>query len=431
MKFTNLGGATGILEHKGKRILFDPWLDEGIFHGAWHHYPPVNLPENSIKALGRFDYIYISHIHEDHCSLETLKQLNTDAEVIIMERTPNFVLQFIQRNNLNFKKVHLIPPWKKVSITEDLEVAMVTADPAHELNFMIDSGLILNWDGFVIYNSNDCAPFSGSLDFIKNNYSHVDLGLLPYATGSSYPSCFTNLSSEQKFSEKERLFNFGMKKFNEAAKATKAKIVMPFADQYVIVGSKYELNKYMPHPASPGIVRDHFQDTPEQKLLLLNSGQSYELENGVYSPKESFYFHSEQEKMQYAHEHKNNKYDYEQFPFSKSINLTNLMNFAGLNYFKKLKAQKIHSETAFIIEVTDWNKKYIVNNFKHEIVEVDFTSADVEPYLKVQVEAGLLILLLIGQISWNIADAALFIDYTRKPNVYDPKIHSLWNYLKI
>ena len=26
MKFTNIGGATAILEHRGKRILFDPWL---------------------------------------------------------------------------------------------------------------------------------------------------------------------------------------------------------------------------------------------------------------------------------------------------------------------------------------------------------------------------------------------------------------------
>lgn len=431
MKFTNLGGATGYLEHNGIRMLFDPWLDEGIFHGAWHHYPPVKLPNDSIKELGRFDYIYISHIHEDHCSLETLLQLNLDAEIIIMDRSPNFVLQFLKRNNLNFKKVHLIPPWEKVRISSNLEVSMVTADPAHELNFVIDSGLILKWDNFVIYNSNDCSPYSESLEYVAKNYEKVDLALLPYATGSSYPSCFTNLTSEQKYKEKDRLFAFGMKKFCEAAEATKAKVVMPFADQYVIVGNKYELNKFMPHPASAGVLKDFYKASASQSLLLLNSGQSYELETGVLHPLEAFYQHSEEEKLQYAFEHRNSKYDFEQFKFSKSVNLVSLLNAAGTNYFKKLNALNVKSETSFVIEVSDWKKKYLIDNYSFSITEVNFDSTDVEPYLKVEVEAGLLVLLLVGQISWNIADAALFIQYTRMPNVYDPKIHSLWNYLKI
>ena len=40
-------------------------------------------------------------------------------------------------------------------------------------------------------------------------------------------------------------------------------------------------------------------------------------------------------------------------------------------------------------------------------------------------------LLLLGHISWNIADAALFLDYDRVPNKYDPEIHAFINYLRI
>ena len=83
MKITNIGGATAILEHAGKRMLFDPWLDDGIFHGAWYHFPPLGM---SISDLGRFDYIYMSHIHEDHCSAGTIRHLNPDAEIILMDR---------------------------------------------------------------------------------------------------------------------------------------------------------------------------------------------------------------------------------------------------------------------------------------------------------------------------------------------------------
>ena len=36
MKITHLGASTIIVEHKKKKILFDPWLDDGIVYGAWY-----------------------------------------------------------------------------------------------------------------------------------------------------------------------------------------------------------------------------------------------------------------------------------------------------------------------------------------------------------------------------------------------------------
>jgi hypothetical protein len=49
----------------------------------------------------------------------------------------------------------------------------------------------------------------------------------------------------------------------------------------------------------------------------------------------------------------------------------------------------------------------------------------------VSAPSGLLALLAIGHVSWNIADAALFLDYERVPNRYDPKLHSFLNHLMI
>jgi len=37
-----------------------------------------------LEDLGRIDFIYISHIHEDHCSPKSVNALNRDAEVIII-----------------------------------------------------------------------------------------------------------------------------------------------------------------------------------------------------------------------------------------------------------------------------------------------------------------------------------------------------------
>ena len=166
MKITNIGGATGILVHRGKRILFNPALESGLVHGAWYHYPPL---KTKLSDLGKFDYIYISHIHEDHCCANTIKFLNKSAEIIVMDRTPkirNFITNFLKKHNFEFKKIHLIKPHQPTEIYPGLTVDMVEADSEDEYSYLIDSGLIIDWDGFVIYNSNDCSPCSKRKNYI-------------------------------------------------------------------------------------------------------------------------------------------------------------------------------------------------------------------------------------------------------------------------
>jgi UDP-MurNAc hydroxylase len=53
------------------------------------------------------------------------------------------------------------------------------------------------------------------------------------------------------------------------------------------------------------------------------------------------------------------------------------------------------------------------------------------PLLRIKTSRTLLVLLLIGHISWNVADASLFLDYYREPNRYDPEIYVLLNFLKV
>ena len=59
--------ATVGIEVGGKKILFDPWLTDGVYLGAWSHYPYFDLDSN-LSEINSYDAIYISHIHPDHCS---------------------------------------------------------------------------------------------------------------------------------------------------------------------------------------------------------------------------------------------------------------------------------------------------------------------------------------------------------------------------
>ena len=92
MKLTYLTSASVIIEDQDVKILCDPWLLDGEFYGSWAHYPPLNF---SPEEFNNVDYIYISHIHPDHCSIKTLNKMNKNIPVLIH----NYYSKFLKNTN--------------------------------------------------------------------------------------------------------------------------------------------------------------------------------------------------------------------------------------------------------------------------------------------------------------------------------------------
>ena len=432
MKITNIGGATAILEHKGRRMLFDPWMNEGILYGSWYHFPPLRM---SIRDLGHLDYIYISHIHEDHCAPGTIKHLNKNAEIIVMHREPrirNFVLKFLKNNGFDFKKIHLIAPYTPTEIAPGMTVDMIEAPKDNEYNYLVDSGLVLKWDGFVIYNANDCPPSSEGLSYIQKVYQKVDLALLPYSGGSGYPGCYSNLSHEEKLKEKNRIFEMGMKMFTDAVSAFKPVRVMPFADQYVIGGCKYATNQYSPHPPCPGHAQESLRALGmKDRLLLLNSAQTFDFETGTKTPDEPYRLFTEEDRMKYAESLKDRAYDYEILPLNDGIPLERLFVAARKRLWEAQRKKNFFTHYHLYFDVMNLEKRFHLPLHEEKIEEVGFKDEPQEPFIRLSGPSSLFVLMLINHISWNMADGAFFINYERRPNWYDPSIYAILNYLTV
>jgi UDP-MurNAc hydroxylase len=430
MKFISLGGATAILEYRGKRMLFDPWLDDGIFHGSWFHWPPV---ATAIEDLGRFDYVYISHIHEDHCSAGTLRHINRDAEVIIMDRRPNFVANFLQSNHFDFAKVHRVPPRKGMRLADDLFVDMIEADPANEMAYLVDSSIVVCWGDQVVFNANDCQPHPEGLDYLRKTYPTIDLALLPYSGGSGYPSCYSNLSEAEKIAERDRILNRRIAGFIENARQIRPRFLVPFADQYVVGGSRAHLNRYIAHGACPGVVREPVEAAGMgEQLLLLNSGQSFELNTRVKCPDAPYQPFTEEDRARYVAEHlAQHTYDHERVTFGPSVSIDRLVRYARQRLWEVQTQRQTFPATRLVLEFNDSRRRFEIDLSVPEVIETTLGEPIQQPFLRVSGADTLQIMLLIGHISWNIADAALFLDYERLPNVYDPSIYVLLNFLKV
>jgi UDP-MurNAc hydroxylase len=430
LKLTNLGGATAILEHKGKRMLFDPWLDDGIFHGSWFHYPPLAV---GIEDLGRLDYVYVSHIHEDHCSPGTIEHINRDAELIIMDRKPNFVARFLDVHGFKFSKVHLVKPRTEVSIAPDLQVNMLEADPGNEMSYMVDSALLLWWDGFTVYNANDCQPYGAGLEYVAKTYGTLDLALVPYSGGSGYPSCYVNLNDAEKLAEKRRILAARLDNFIGTVRTLDAKHVMPFADQYVVGGSRANLNQFISHPVCPGDVRDRMESEGlARRLLLLNSGQSYDFDATKKVPAAEYRTFTESDRQAYIDAHLLDAiYDHERTSFNPSIPLERLVGYARARLWEAQQRKKFLPAFTFYLDVPERRIRYAIRLDREGVAECGWDAPLEQPYLRIACNFTLMTMLLIGHVSWNIADAALFLDYERVPNVYDPEIYVYLNQLRV
>ncbi len=433
MKITHLGASTMIVEHKKKKIMFDPWLDDGIVYGAWYRWPPSKISPTSI---GKLDYIIISHIHEDHCSPGTIKHLDKNAEIIIMDRRPNFVKKFLDYNKFKFKKIHLVKPYEIKKIFSDLEVAFVEAEEDNYFSYLVDSGIILKTKDKVLYNSNDCLPSTKAIEFIKDKFKKVDLALLPYTGVSGYPNCYLNLSHKEKIKEAKRISVERFEILKKTAHAIKPDLIMPFADQFVIGGKNSYLNKYSPHPPSIKYVADYFKNDKSLNFLLLNINQSYDLNKKTKKPNVKFKSHTSKERETFIKKISKAKYDHEKIKLSEAISEERLLNYACSRFFGEQKRQNYRPDWKILFKIKDQNggKKFLIDLKRSElkkledVFEIEKTK---EPCLTMSMDKDVFVLLLLGHMSWNMADGALFIMYNRVPNKYDPKLFAFINYLKV
>lgn len=432
MKVTFIGGAAAIIENEGKRILFDPWLDDRIFHGSWEHFPPLRFSANDLPPI---DYLFISHIHEDHCALETLRLINKDCEVILLDRKPNFVLDFLKRNQLGFKKIHLVPPHAPMKIANDLWVDLLHADPQHHLSYNVDSSIVLKWGDKIIYNANDCGFFPALGDYLLTTYGQIDVAFLPYAAGSSFPPCYVNMTPEEKIHAKDRIFNAAMGDFINSVKTLNPKRVIPFADGYCIAGSRSHLNNQLSHPPGSGCLVDIMKrEGLSEKLVLLNSNQSYDVDTETKSPDEAYISYTDKDRDDYIQtitDLPKYIYDHEKVIYSSSVATDRLLQHARKRLWIQQESKNYFPNFRYYIFSNDPRRKFVIDLQKEGVLEVDADAKIAEPYLGLIVSNTLLIQLLIGHVSWNIADAALFIDYERVPNVYDPEIYTFINFIKI
>ena len=186
MKITSIGHAGFHIETAAGSILCDPWVNPAYF-ASW-----IPFPDNSEldwKALGRCDYLYVSHLHRDHFDEVNLRD-NVDKDTTVL--LPDYPVPDLKREleRLGFHKFVETTDSVKTTVTGDkgsLDI-MIIALRAPADGPIGDSGLIVSDGETVCFNMNNARPVD--LDVIDEAFGHVDVHLLQYSGAIWYPMVY-------------------------------------------------------------------------------------------------------------------------------------------------------------------------------------------------------------------------------------------------
>ncbi|MEU6427938.1 MBL fold metallo-hydrolase [Microbispora sp. NPDC046973] len=170
-----LGHAGFIAEYQGVRLLIDPWFYPAFLH-SWFPYPDNRYLLDTVRNAN-FDFLYISHAHEDHYDERLLRTLDRSINVIVPKyRSKVMVKRF---SELGYENVVALDHKESLELAPGFTVTMYL-DTSHKE----DSGLLLDLGGFRFLDLNDCNTPMSELP------RDVDLLSAQFSGAMWYPNCY-------------------------------------------------------------------------------------------------------------------------------------------------------------------------------------------------------------------------------------------------
>jgi hypothetical protein len=152
------------------QIAFDP-IFENPFSRNCHAFPGVRFEQPQIRSL-RFDAVFISHFHDDHCSLESLDLLDRATPIYLYCQ---FDELFAMIRELGFVDV------RALSVDTPVQVGAITVTPRQALDAEVDSLFQLQADGLNILNVVDAWIDPDALEQLAL-FAPWDMVLWPFQT---------------------------------------------------------------------------------------------------------------------------------------------------------------------------------------------------------------------------------------------------------
>ena len=259
------------------KILTDPWYRGLAFNNGW-----ALLYENEISEienlLSQVNYIYLSHEHPDHFSIDFFKKFSE----IIKKKGIKIIFQFTKDKRVeNFlKKIGLdlliIKDKETTYLSEDKKIKITLFKQGH-----IDSAFLLESENYYHLNINDCDFLDSELNTIKKFIKNRQKKIILYIQFS-----YAAFRPDNEWLKKAAAYK--LENIKVLFELFKCNLVIPFASfVYFCHEENFKLNEFMNNCAntssflSENRINHSFLSPKINKLspedLILNNSKSIEV----------------------------------------------------------------------------------------------------------------------------------------------------------
>ena len=443
MKIKLYRSATVGIDLSGFKILQDPWLTDGEYYGSWSHYPFYDLKSN-LNEINSYNAIYISHIHPDHCSDDTLKLINKKIPIYIHSYHTKFLKNKLER--FGFKVIELANN-KRHQLAQNAYINIYAADncnpelcykftacadlTAKEGSQQIDTLSVIDDGKNILINVNDC-PFDlakSTFKEILKQYQKIDLLLTGYGGAGPYPQCFENLNISEKKTAAKKKENQFLNQAISYIKMLKPKYYLPFAGTYTLTGKLAKLQNIRGVPdidSAYDFFEKYFNsnsDLKQTQALKINPGVSFDISTGesnnVYKK-----INFEDYKNYIETYLVNKKLNYENEESPGFDELYELSKGAFLKFNEKKLINNIKLKTDIYVDLEENLIKLPKDKNTIEVISKKDFKSDTK-FVCYKTDKRLLKKLLQGlrYAHWNNAEIGSHIRFYRNPNVFEREVY--------
>lgn len=433
MKVVNIKSACIAVESNELKILMDPWLVDGEYYGSWYHYPPLTIKETYFEDI---DYIYISHIHPDHFSRESMKLLDKSIPVLIHQYASPFLKRNIEMLGFSVRE---LPHNQRVELENGVYINIVAADDCNpelcqkfmgcgyaEIKYkstQIDSLCIIDNGTYSVMNLNDC-PYDLAEEAVQKalkSYETIDFLLVGYCGAGPYPQCFV-LSDEERAKAGKRKKTQFLQQGERYLRLIQPRYYMPFAGTYTLGGKLATLQNHrgVPEIEEAGVFYQSSENINQEvsKLVLLNTYEGFDLQTDQASkPYEPIDLEAKQRYVEEVLAQKSMAYETDKLPTREEIMALLPAAYQRMNN----KRQEINFVTDTMVYIDLENHGLIKISMDGSGYELVDSISEEDPYVLYRLDTRLLKRILEGPryAHWNNAEIGSHIIFDRQPNQYE------------
>ena len=412
----------------GSEVLWcDPWLCEANA-SSWSAAGLSNSEFLDIHGIP--DYIYVSHIHDDHYDLSLIAEVETRCTptYIIANGGKAFDILCSRIERSGVKRTQIIRP----DILSQLNVGpfsivilpqLLNSSSEHESSqifFHIDTSILIQYSDIQIFNQTDNPYKSSQIAHIRNKLREIgitfepDLSFIPYCAASWYPQNYCGLNREQIREDlMTRIFE---ELFLDVCNTIDSGV-------YVPAGGNYTLQQ-------PYDCIDHLKAVPktdELCSLVERLGESIKdkvlISDGEYQCSDRLLFIKHEESLgSSAGTEDSPEDDLKQIDYNLALDALNQAMCSLHNAFKH-----VNHEITIAIDID----KNVINSLKNGSIDISqklvshkaFGSPDVS--LALVVPESVIYGILHEGHTWNSVGFKCAL--SREPNIFNPEVEILLN----